>query len=336
MGLISRVSSRTYRSNMAMRKLFTSAARQSVVNPARSVATLRERVEALIPEKQKEVMEFRKKHGETKIGDININMVYGGMRGMKGMVWETSVLDADEGIRFQGYTIPDCQKVLPTAIEGGEPLPEALFWLLVTGEIPTADEISGLSKDWASRADLPAHVVTMLDNFPSHLHPMAQFAAAINALDSESLFAKAYAEGVHKSKYWEFVFEDSMNLIAKLPAVAAKIYNNMYRDGASLGVIDNSADWSKNFTNMIGYNDPQFTELMRLYLTIHSDHEGGNVSAHTSHLVGSALSDPYLSFAAGLCGLAGPLHGLANQECLSWLLQVQKDLGDVEPTKESI
>ena len=44
-----------------------------------------------------------------------------------------------------------------------------------------------------------------------------------------------------------------------------------------------------------------------------SDHEGGNVSAHTCHLVGSALSDPYLSYGAGMNGLAGPLHGLANQ-----------------------
>jgi len=67
---------------------------------------------------------------------------------------------------------------------------------------------------------------------------------------------------------------------------------------------------------------------MRLYLTIHSDHEGGNVSAHTTHLVGSALSDPYLSFAAGMCGLAGPLHGLANQEVLVWLTGLRQELGD--------
>merc|ERR1712224_1168772 len=132
--------------------------------------------------------------------------------------------------------------------------------------------------------------VQMLDNFPSHLHPMAQFSAAINALNSESIFAAEYAKGTHKSKYWEHCFEDSMNLIAKLPAVAAKIYNNLYRDGAGLGVVDQTADWSQNFTNMIGYKDEKFTELMRLYLTIHSDHEGGNVSAHTSHLVGSALA----------------------------------------------
>jgi len=312
---------------MAMRRLINTARTSATNTQTRSAATLKDRVTALIPEKQEEIIAFRKKHAETKIGDINVGMVYGGMRGMKAMVWETSVLDADEGIRFQGKTIPDCQEVLPAAFPGGEPLPEALFWLLVTGEVPSDEQVKNLSADWASRGSLPNHVSDMLDRFPSHLHPMAQFAAAINALNSESVFAKAYAEGVHKSKYWEYVFEDSMNLLAKLPTVAAKIYNNMYRDGASLGVIDNSADWSKNFTNMIGYNDPQFTELMRLYLTIHSDHEGGNVSAHTSHLVGSALSDPYLSFAAAMNGLAGPLHGLANQEVLVWLTQLQKDLG---------
>jgi len=311
-----------------MRRLFsTSASKFQQAKASVSTVELKDKIADLIPIKTKEIVEFRKKHGSTEIGKIDINMVYGGMRGMKAMVWETSVLDADEGIRFQGYTIPDCQKVLPTGIEGGEPLPEALFWLLVTGEIPTKDEITNMSKDWASRADLPSHVVTMLDNFPKNLHPMAQFSAAINALNSESQFVQAYQDGVPKSKYWESCYEDSINLISKLPAVAAKIYNNLYRGGEGLGVIDMNADWSKNFTNMIGYNDPQFTELMRLYLTIHSDHEGGNVSAHTSHLVGSALSDPYLSFAAAMNGLAGPLHGLANQEVLVWLTQLKKDLG---------
>ncbi|MED6279069.1 hypothetical protein CHARACLAT_030770 [Characodon lateralis] len=167
----------------------------------------------------------------------------------------------------------------------------------------------------------------MLDNFPTNLHPMSQLSAAITALNSESSFAQAYSEGVHKSKYWEFVYEDSMDLIAKLPCIAAKIYRNLYREGSSIGAIDSNLDWSHNFTNMLGYSDTQFTELMRLYLTIHSDHEGGNVSAHTSHLVGSALSDPYLSFSAAMNGLAGPLHGLANQEVLVWLTALQKELG---------
>jgi len=118
-----------------------------------------------------------------------------------------------------------------------------------------------------------------------------------------------------------------MDMIAKLPVVAATIYNNLYRDGAAPCPIDPAKDWSHNFTEMVGYKDPMFTELMRLYLTIHSDHEGGNVSAHATHLVGSALSDPYLSFCAGMCGLAGPLHGLANQEVLLFMEKVVKAVG---------
>ena len=121
--------------------------------------------------------------------------MYGGMRGMKGLVTETSVLDADEGIRFRGYTIPECQELLPKAPGGEEPLPEGLFWLLVTGEVPTEEQVRNLSKEWADRAALPSHVVTMLNNFPASMHPMSQFVAAIAALNTESLFAKAYSEG---------------------------------------------------------------------------------------------------------------------------------------------
>ena len=188
---------------------------------------------------------------------------------MKGLVTETSVLDAEEGIRFRGYTIPECQELLPRAPGGDEPLPEGLFWLLLTGEIPSEEQVRGLSKEWADRAALPAHVVNTLANLPANLHPMSQFIMAIAALQSESVFAQAYSEGVHKSKYWESTYEDSMNLIAKLPAVAASIYNNLYRDGAALGAVDPNKDWSQNFCEMIDYKDPMFTELMRLYLTIH-------------------------------------------------------------------
>merc|ERR1712165_167346 len=244
-----------------------------------NAADLRTTVAEKIPAAQEEVKAFRKSHGGAKIGEITVDSLYGGMR-MKGLVTETSVLDPEEGIRFRGYTIPECQELLPKAPGGEEPLPEGLFWLLVTGEIPSEEQVRSLSKEWADRAALPGHVVNTLSNLPANLHPMSQFVMAIAALQSESTFAQAYSEGVHKSKYWETTYEDSMNLIAKLPAVAASIYNNLYRDGAALGVVDPNKDWSHNFTEMI-----------RLYLTIHSDHEGGNVSAHATHLVGSALSD---------------------------------------------
>jgi citrate synthase len=243
-------------------------------------------------------------------------------------VWEGSVLDSEEGIRFRGKTIPECQELLPKAPGGEEPLPEGLFWLLLTGEVPSEQQVRDLSADWAARADLPKHVEEIIDRCPTDLHPMAQFSMAVVALERESEFAKAYAKGINKKEYWTYTFEDSMNLIAKLPTIAAKIYRNVYKDG-KVAAIQKDKDFSFNLANQLGFGDNKdFVELMRLYLTIHTDHEGGNVSAHTTHLVGSALSSPMLSLAAGLNGLAGPLHGLANQEVLNWITQMKQSVGN--------
>ena len=228
------------------------------------------------------------------------------------------------GIRFRGHTIPDLQKTLPTAsgkVED-EPQPEGLLWLLLTGELPTAEEVQGLTADLHSRAKLPAHVEQMIRSFPKGMHPMTQLSSAVLALQTESKFAKQYHEGINKMDYWKPTLDDSLDLIARLPEVAALIYRCTYKDG-KVADYDDSLDYSANFCRMLGYDDPRFDELMRLYITIHSDHEGGNASAHATHLVGSTLSDPYLSLSGGLNALAGPLHGLANQEVLSWILDVK-------------
>jgi len=293
---------------------------------AAQTTSLKERLTQLVPEKRAEVAEFRKEYSGHKIGEVTVGMAYGGMRGIKGMVTETSVLDPVEGIRFRGYTIPECQEILPHAEGGEEPLPEGIFWLLLTGEVPTKAQVDSLSAEWVDRAELPTHVVTMLKNFPDDLHPMTQFTTCIAALNKDSHFVKAYSGGAAKADYWEHTYEDSMDLLAKLPVIAAMIYRNLYRDNR-LPPIKTGLDWGANLSHMLGYDDPKFVELMRLYLSIHCDHEGGNVSAHTCHLVGSALSDPYLSYAAGMAGLAGPLHGLANQEVLVWLQGLVAEVG---------
>lgn len=183
---------------------------------------------------------------------------------------ETSVLDAGEGIRYRGLTLFDCKEQLPPAPGGTEMLPEGVFWLLLTGEVPTAEQSAALSKEWAARAAVPTHVTDMLNAFPSSLHPMAQFSAAVTALHSESIFAQEYAKGLSKDKYWEATYEDSMNLIAKLPTVAAMIYRNVFHDG-SVAAIDADKDLSYNYANMLGFGDKaDFVELMRLYLAIHA------------------------------------------------------------------
>ncbi|ANB15629.1 citrate (Si)-synthase CIT1 [Sugiyamaella lignohabitans] len=252
------------------------------------------------------------------------------MRGLKAMLWEGSVLDANEGIRFHGKTIKECQEFLPKAETGGEMLPESMLWFLLTGKVPSVEQVRALSAELAAKGELPDFVTKTLDGLPSTLHPMTQFSIAVSALNHDSKFAKAYERGIPKSEYWEYTFDDVIDLIAKLPQIAAKIYQNTYLGGGRLpGAIDANADWSLNYANMIGKGDNEgFVDLLRLYFALHGDHEGGNVSAHTTHLVGSALSDAYLSYSAGLQGLAGPLHGLAAQEVLRFVLDLKEQIPD--------
>ncbi|KAI0709868.1 citrate synthase [Earliella scabrosa] len=290
--------------------------------------TLKERLAELIPAEIENVKAARAEHGKKSFGPVLVDQLYGGMRGLPALIWDGSVLDAEEGIRFRGKTIPECQAALPKAPGGSEPLPEGLFWLLLTGEIPTQEQVTALSKDWAARASIPSFVEEILDRCPPTLHPMSQFSLAVTALNHDSAFAKAYQQGISKKEYWQPTYEDAMDLIAKLPNIAGRIFRNVY-GGGKLPAIDADKDYSYNLANLLGYADkPEFVELMRLYITIHSDHEGGNVSAHTGKLVGSALSDPFLAFGASLNGLAGPLHGLANQEVLIWLRKMQSKIGE--------
>lgn len=282
-----------------------------------------------------EVKDIIKEHGTKKIGEVQLAQAFQGMRGITGMIYETSLLDANEGIRFRGFTIPELKEKLPKAKGGKEPLPEGLFYLMLSGEIPSEADVAELSADWRKRSKLPAHVLKTIDALPVSAHPMTQFVTGVMAMQTDSEFSKKYGEGMAKKDYWSYAYEDSMNLIARLPEVAAYVFRRKYHGGKTIAPSAN-LDWAGNFAHMLGFEGNGFAELMRMYLTIHADHEGGNVSAHTTHLVGSALSDPYLCFAAGMNGLAGPLHGLANQEVIKWIFEMQKAIGSDKPSKEQI
>jgi len=328
------VSSRVGRRSGAL--LFQSARALST----QSTSGLKERLIELMPAKQEALKVMKKEHGAKIVDKVTIDQLIGGARSIKCMLWETSLLDPVEGIRFRGYSIPELQEKLPTnnGQPGEEPTPEGLFWLLLTGEVPTKAQADALTAELHERATLPPHVETMIRSFPKGMHPMTQLSSAILAMQTESVFAQKYAEGTPKSLYWDHTYEDVMNLLARLPEAAALIYRCTYHDGALAAPYDKTLDYSGNFCNMLGFSDEGFHELMRLYITIHSDHEGGNASAHTCHLVGSTLSDPYLSLSASMNALAGPLHGLANQEVLGWLLGLQQTLLEQgkEVTAESI
>ena len=296
---------------------------------------LKDKFKAKADEANADIKQLLKDHGNKVIGEVTLSQIYQGMRGITGLVTETSLLDAQEGIRFRGYTIPELQEKLPKAEGGSEPLPEALFYLMLLGELPTQQDAEHISGIWQRRSHVPNHVFATIDALPLHTHPMTMFVVGIMALQTESNFARMYAEGLNKKDYWDPMFDDAMDLIARLPRIAAYIYRRKYKNNQHIQP-DGLLDWSGNLAHMMGFKDESFHELMRLYMTIHSDHEGGNVSAHTTHLVGSALSDAYQSLAAGMNGLAGPLHGLANQEVIKWIFELREQLGSESPTKEEI
>jgi citrate synthase len=279
--------------------------------------------------KQKQLKRLKTEHGQAVVGDIKIENIIGGMRGLKAMLWEASVLDPNEGIRFHGLSIPDCRKQLPPAPGGTEMTAESMLWLLLTGHVPTPEESRQLSRELAEKGELPSHVEAIIDGLPRTLHPMTQLGIGVAAMNHDSAFAAAYEKGAKKSEYWTHTLDDTLNLIARLPALAARIYRNAYHPGKTLSPIDKNLDLVGNYSNMLGYGgNKDMAEYLRLYIAIHSDHEGGNASAHTAHLVNSTLSDPFISYAASLYALAGPLHGLANQEVLRWQLNMQKEVGD--------
>ena len=309
--------------------------RRTVSPPTIATSTLKEKLAAKIPAARQQVKRLIEQFGDTKIGDVNVGQAYGGMRGVKCMVTETSAVDPLEGIRFRGFSIPELREKLPKARGGEEPLPEGVFWLLLTGELPTGDDVLEITRMLRRDEVLPAHVRAVLDAMPVDTHPMTQFSLGITALGHDSIFARRYREGAAKNDLWEATLDDAVALLGRIPPLAAYIYRRSYKDGRHLAPATAPQDWGANLAHMMGVERQEFKELMRLYLTIHADHEGGNVSAHATHLVGSALSDPYLCFAAGMNGLAGPLHGLANQEVVRWILQLKERLGHV-PTREQL
>ena len=290
------------------------------------MATLKSKLASLIPAWREEIGTLAKAHGDFKISDVSVNQAYGGMRGVKGMVCDTSEVPPDKGLLIRGIPIGELT----------EKLPEEIFYLLVTGELPDEPSLKSLQKELAERGRIPAYVWKVLEAMPKDSHPMAMFDTGILVMERESVFRKQYTEGVKKIDYWMPTLEDSLNLIARLPGLAAGVYRLRFKKGNRIP-LKKDLDWAGNFARMLGIKDPtgKFADLMRLYLVLHSDHEGGNVSAHTCHCVGSALSDAYYAVSAGLNGLAGPLHGLANQECLNWVLMVHDKFNGV-PTDDQL
>ena len=292
---------------------------------------LQEKIEAWRPRTTRLVKEF----GEVKVGEVNIGQVIGGARGIRSLVTDISYLDPMEGIRFRGFTIPEVMEKLPKVPGGEMPYVEGFFYLLLTGEVPTKEDVEEVAEEFRKRQEVPKYVFDVLKTLPVDSHPMVMFSAAIVSMQKESVFVKEYETGnLNKNDYWAPTYEDGLTLLARLPQIAAFIYRLKYKNGDIISS-NPKLDMGGNFAHMMGIKKP-YDDVARMYFILHSDHESGNVSAHAGHLVASALSDVYYSISAMINGLAGPLHGLANQEVLRWTQQVYEQKGGKVPTEEEM
>jgi citrate synthase len=295
---------------------------------------LKEKLASMWPDWRERVRTLVKEYGDVKVGDVTIAQVYGGMRGVKALVTDISYVDPQEGIRFRGHRVPDALESLPKPSPDAMPYVGGLYYLLLVGDVPSEKQALEVEDEWKGRGEVPSNTFDVLRAMPKGTHPMALFSQAVLSLQPTSQFARRYQEGMTREEYWEPMLEDSLNLTAKLPTIAAYIYSLKYKDG-EFTPPDPNLDWGANFAHMMGIETDEYKNLSRLYFILHSDHESGNASAHATHLAASTLSDIYYAFSAGLNSLAGPLHGLANQECLRWLMGIYDEFKGV-PTKEQV
>ncbi len=290
------------------------------------MAKLQNALAKKIPVWREDVGALVKAHGDKVISEVTVGQAFGGMRGVKGMICDTSVVPPEKGLIIRG--IPLAELTAKT--------PEDIFYLLCTGELPNAKDRKALQEEFASRARVPAYIWKVLEAMPANSHPMTMLDTAILCMQRESEFVKAYNKGVPKTEMWQPMLEDCLTIQARIATIAAGVYRMRFKKGPRIAP-KKGLSYAENFAHMLGLTKKhkEAADAVRLYLVLHCDHEGGNVSAHTTNLVSSALSDAYYSISAGLNGLAGPLHGLANQECLGWVLEMMKQFGGV-PTAEQL
>ena len=285
---------------------------------------LQETLSKKIPAWQEDLKKILDENGTKVISEVTIAQAAKGMRGVKSMICDTSAVSADEGLIIRGYPI----------LQIIDKLPEEVFYLLLTGDLPDQLQLSDLQNQLRAHQNVPDYVWEVLDAMPENSHPMTMLSVAIQSMRVESLFVEKFNKGTSKNEYWKWILDDGIKLIGALPSIAAFIYRKITKNTDRIDP-DVNLDWAGNYAYMLGINESDdFKKLMRLYLMLHSDHEGGNVSAFSSLTVASSLSSPFLAIGAGLNGLAGPLHGLANQECLKFVLEIHDHFNGAPNNKD--
>lgn len=271
------------------------------------------------------------------IGSLSPQQIIGGLRKTPLLWWQSSFSNSERGLQFsncldeQPRSIADVSKRVNT-IEG-------ILWYLLTGDIGTSRSsilhkiFDSIRKDFSKTRN---EVNLMLDTIQKDTPILTQLSLALLSLQHRSVHRRAYSTSPKKD-LWRSTLKDVLEIWSILPYICGTILQRKY---ASSVRSNGSSSWRGNesyasvlYDQLIkpfaaqphqGRSAKIEQDFLTLFVLLHCDHGGGNASAHTAHLVASTLSDPYLTICATLSSLAGPLHGGANADALSFMVEMQK------------
>ncbi len=285
-------------------------------------------------------------HGTEPLHHVTLQDIFKGMRGVPTIYTPTSFVNPQKGAHYRSLPIKDALVHLPPAPHNNtnnksktqqaqSTTAEALFWYLLTGQIPQPSEVEQLQMTLKSRATVPQHVYRAIDTLPKRTRPMTRYCIGVLSWTTSSFFQDSYDRGLDKKEFWKYYYHDALNLIAGAPHLVSYIYRNH-----SLGedTIDPNItlDWAANLAYMMGFEDPVVHELFRLFVFCHADHGASNVSAYTSRIIGSSLANIYYCYSGSMLGLSGPLHGHANEEVVSWIDKLFAFAQNNQPNESTI
>ena len=238
--------------------------------------------------------------------EITTDCLETGLRGVPVGYCTTSHVDPVKGLTYVGRPIAELAHRDPMEV----------IYLLYHGEMGSKAQVAEFQKDLAKRAPCKPETIRAIEALPREGHPMDVFAAAI-------LVAGMY-EGTGNYR------EDCLNVIAKIPQITAAVINS-HAGWGDTPPSQPELGYMENFIHMLrmpGQKKPELIEAMKIFDVVSFDHCGGNLSTFVGKAVASGLENMYGSLAAAMTGLAGPRHGRANQDCLEFVQEVLKEVGE--------
>ena len=230
-----------------------------------------------------------------------------GMRGVPVGTCRTSFVTPEEGVHYCGYPIAELAGMLP----------EDVVYLLHNKELPNPEQSEAFREDLARRAKMPGDLGPIFSALPSDGHPMDWLSVGIQTLGMWDC-----------TNDWK---EDALNLVARMPRLMGLLFR--YRDGRTEDIPEDNTSLSmiERFTNtlQLDVDQEKLTRVLSVYLVLHMDHGGGNLSTFVGKAVASGHATLYSAMASSMNALSGPLHGRANQSCLEFVLRV----GTSDPEK---